>query len=169
MNRRLYRCRHDRRLAGVAGGVAEFFDLDPTLVRILFFLSIFLGGMGLFLYIGMAIIVPLEPAMRGYRYVDLGGSEPPFYIARIRSDDHCASVTLHAPLEFTSASDAEPGAPAVAQVRVSVGLNTLHWDRLLDVDLCSGVWAELLATALSEVAALDLLERSSCPVCGPIS
>ena len=62
MNRRLYRCRHDRRLAGVAGGVAEFFDLDPTLVRILFFLSIFLGGMGLLLYVGLAIIVPLEPA-----------------------------------------------------------------------------------------------------------
>lgn len=61
MNRRLYRCRHDRRLAGVAAGVAEFFDLDPTLVRILFFLSIFLGGIGLLLYIGMAFIVPLEP------------------------------------------------------------------------------------------------------------
>jgi phage shock protein PspC (stress-responsive transcriptional regulator) len=61
MNRRLYRCRHDRRLAGVAAGVAEFFGLDPTLVRILFFLSIFLGGMGLLLYIGLAIIVPLEP------------------------------------------------------------------------------------------------------------
>jgi hypothetical protein len=110
-------------------------------------------------------IVPLEPAMRGYRYVDLGGSEPPFYISRIRSGDHCAAVTLYAPLEFTSASDAEPGAPAVAQVRVSVGLNTLHWNRLLDVDL----WAELLAIALTEVAALDLLERSSCPVCGPVS
>jgi len=62
MNRRLYRCRHDRRLAGVAGGLAEYFALDPTLVRVLFFLSIFLGGMGLLLYIGMAIIVPLEPA-----------------------------------------------------------------------------------------------------------
>ena len=61
MNRRLYRCRHDRRLAGVAAGLAEFFDLDPTLVRILFFLSIFLGGIGLFVYIGLAIIVPLEP------------------------------------------------------------------------------------------------------------
>jgi phage shock protein C len=61
MNRRLYRCRHDQRIAGVASGVAEFFDLDPTLVRILFFLSIFLGGVGLLLYIGMAIIVPLEP------------------------------------------------------------------------------------------------------------
>jgi phage shock protein C len=61
VNRRLYRCRTDRRLAGVAGGVAEFFDLDPTLVRVLWFLSIFLGGLGVLLYIGMAIIVPLEP------------------------------------------------------------------------------------------------------------
>lgn len=61
MNRRLYRCRHDRRLAGVAAGVAEFFELDPTLVRVLWFLSIFVGGLGVFLYIGMAIIVPLEP------------------------------------------------------------------------------------------------------------
>jgi phage shock protein C len=41
MNRRLYRCRQDRRLAGVAAGVAEFFGLDPTLVRVLWFLSIF--------------------------------------------------------------------------------------------------------------------------------
>jgi phage shock protein C len=61
MNRRLYRCRHDRRLAGVAAGVAEFFDLDPTLVRVLWFLSVFVYGLGLLLYIGMAIIVPLEP------------------------------------------------------------------------------------------------------------
>jgi len=62
VNRRLYRCRHDRRIAGVAGGLAEFFDLDPTLVRLVWILSIFLGGIGLFLYVAMAIIVPLEPA-----------------------------------------------------------------------------------------------------------
>lgn len=61
MNRRLYRCRHDRGLAGVAAGVAEFFDLDPTLVRVLWFLSIFVGGLGILLYIGLALIVPLEP------------------------------------------------------------------------------------------------------------
>jgi phage shock protein C len=61
VNRRLYRSRHDRLLAGVAGGVAEHFDLDPTLVRILWLVSIFFGGLGLFLYIVMAIIVPLEP------------------------------------------------------------------------------------------------------------
>lgn len=61
MNRRLYRCRHDKVLAGVAGGVAEYFDLDPSLVRILFLVSTFFGGIGLLLYIAMAIFVPLEP------------------------------------------------------------------------------------------------------------
>jgi phage shock protein PspC (stress-responsive transcriptional regulator) len=62
MNRRsLYRCRHDRRIAGVAAGVAEFFDLDPTIVRLVWLVSIFFGGFGLLLYIVMAIVVPNEP------------------------------------------------------------------------------------------------------------
>jgi phage shock protein C len=61
VNRRLYRCQHDRILAGVASGMAERFDLDPTLVRLLWVVSVFFGGFGLLLYIVMAIIVPLEP------------------------------------------------------------------------------------------------------------
>lgn len=62
MNRRsLYRCRHDRRIAGVASGLAEYFDLDVSLVRVLWVLSIFIGGFGILLYIALAIIVPLEP------------------------------------------------------------------------------------------------------------
>lgn len=62
---RLYRCRENRVLAGVASGVAEFFHLDPTLVRILWFLSIFFWGAGIIVYIGLAIIVPLEPVAPG--------------------------------------------------------------------------------------------------------
>ncbi len=62
MNRRLYRCRHDRRIAGVAAGLAEFYGLDPTLMRVLWFLSIFVtGGLSILLYFGLVIIVPLEP------------------------------------------------------------------------------------------------------------
>lgn len=114
-------------------------------------------------------LVPAQPAARGYRYVDLGGAEPPFYLLRIGSGDTCASVSLCAPIELSSAGEAEPGAAAVAQIKATVGLNTLHWERLLDVDLCSGVWAGLLAQVVTEIAALDLLERSSCPVCGPVS
>jgi phage shock protein C len=61
VNRRLSRCRQDRLIAGVASGVAEYFDIDPTIVRLLWILSVFFGGLGLFLYVAMAIIVPLEP------------------------------------------------------------------------------------------------------------
>ena len=61
MNRRLYRCRENRVLAGVAAGVAEFFGLDPTLVRVVWFLSIFAGGFTLLLYIALIFIVPNEP------------------------------------------------------------------------------------------------------------
>lgn len=61
MNRRLYRCRENRVIAGVASGVAEFLGLDPTLVRVVWFLSIFFGGVTLIVYVGLAFIVPLEP------------------------------------------------------------------------------------------------------------
>src|SRR6478736_2453047 len=51
VNRRLYRCSHDRRIAGVAAGLAEYFDLDPTLMRVLWFVSIFFtGGLAILLY-----------------------------------------------------------------------------------------------------------------------
>lgn len=59
--RRLYRSRTDRQLAGVAGGIARYLEVDPTVVRILWILSIFFGGFGILLYIIMAFIVPLEP------------------------------------------------------------------------------------------------------------
>jgi phage shock protein C len=61
VNRRLYRCRHDRVIAGVASGMAEYFDVDPTIVRVLWLVSVFFGGLGIFAYIVMAIIMPLEP------------------------------------------------------------------------------------------------------------
>ncbi len=59
MNERLYRSRDDRMLAGVAGGLAEMWDADPSLVRIVWALLVFLtGGFALLVYIVMAIVVP---------------------------------------------------------------------------------------------------------------
>jgi len=60
--RRLYRSRRDRQLAGVAAGMAEYLEIDPTLVRILWILSAFLGGFTILLYIILAFVIPLEPA-----------------------------------------------------------------------------------------------------------
>jgi len=63
--RRLYRSRYEKQLAGVAGGMAEYLEVDPTLVRILWILSAFLGGFTILLYIVLAFIMPLAPL--GYR------------------------------------------------------------------------------------------------------
>jgi phage shock protein C len=62
MRQRLYRSTHDRRLAGVCGGLAETWDLDPSLVRIAWvILTILTGGVLFVVYVAMAIIVPEGP------------------------------------------------------------------------------------------------------------
>lgn len=56
---RLYKSRDDRLLFGVAGGLAEYFDIDPVLVRVGWvLLAIATGGIGLVVYIVMAIVTP---------------------------------------------------------------------------------------------------------------
>jgi phage shock protein PspC (stress-responsive transcriptional regulator) len=60
---RLYRSRDDRMLTGVAGGVADSLDTDPSLVRIAWVILAFLtGGIAVIVYIVMAIVVPEAPA-----------------------------------------------------------------------------------------------------------
>jgi len=59
---RLYRSPDDRMLAGVAGGLAEMLDVDPSIIRIVWAVLIFLtGGLALVVYIVMAIVVPERP------------------------------------------------------------------------------------------------------------
>ncbi len=60
---RLYRSRDDRMLSGVAAGVADALDTDPSLVRIVWVVLAFLtGGIAIVVYIVMAIVVPQTPA-----------------------------------------------------------------------------------------------------------
>ena len=62
MDDRLYRSRTDRMLAGVAGGLAERLDVDPSLVRVVWAVSMPLTGfLTLLIYIVMALVVPDEP------------------------------------------------------------------------------------------------------------
>lgn len=51
----------DKKIAGVCGGVARYFDLDASLVRALWLLCIFLGGTGLLAYLVLWIVMPLDP------------------------------------------------------------------------------------------------------------
>lgn len=58
MDKKLYRSQTDKKIAGVCGGVAEYFGIDSTLVRLGWILFTFAGGSGILAYIIAWIIMP---------------------------------------------------------------------------------------------------------------
>ena len=60
MKKRLVRSKTDRQISGVCAGLAQYFDIDPTIVRLIFVVASLMGGPGLLLYIVLAIVVPEE-------------------------------------------------------------------------------------------------------------
>ncbi len=58
MNRKLYRSKTDKKLAGVCGGIAEYLNIDTTVIRLVWALAILLAGSGLWAYIICALIMP---------------------------------------------------------------------------------------------------------------
>jgi phage shock protein C len=63
--KRLYKSGTDKMLGGVCGGIAEYFQVDSTLVRLAFIFLLFLGGSGILLYLVGLIIMPGRPASVG--------------------------------------------------------------------------------------------------------
>ncbi|MEI8216745.1 MAG: PspC domain-containing protein [Eubacteriales bacterium] len=65
MEKRLYKSSTDKMISGVCGGIAEYLDVDPVLIRVVAVISIFFGGAGIIAYIVAAIIMPTrEEAFR---------------------------------------------------------------------------------------------------------
>lgn len=60
MNKRLYRIEEGKMLCGVCGGIAEYFNVDPTLIRLGFALFCLAGGSGLLAYLIAAVIMPTK-------------------------------------------------------------------------------------------------------------
>ena len=61
MRKRLYRSRRDVMIAGVCGGIAEYFDVDPTIVRLIAVILILGWGSGLLAYLIAVLIIPKNP------------------------------------------------------------------------------------------------------------
>ena len=68
--KRLFKSRTNKIIAGVCGGLAEYFDVDPVIMRVLFVLLAFFGGSGFILYIACAIIMPKQ-------MIDIAGMQAP--------------------------------------------------------------------------------------------
>ncbi len=60
MKKKLYKSKTDKKLCGVCGGVAEYFDIDPTVARLAWVAFTLLGGSGILAYIIAAIVMPVE-------------------------------------------------------------------------------------------------------------
>lgn len=59
--KRLTRSRTNRKIAGVCGGLAEYFDVDPTVIRVVFVLLLLPGGLpGLLPYLALWIVIPAD-------------------------------------------------------------------------------------------------------------
>ncbi len=61
MQKRIYRSRNDRIIAGICSGIAKYFEIDPAIVRIIFLLLFFFKGIGIIAYFIMWIVIPAEP------------------------------------------------------------------------------------------------------------
>lgn len=60
MNKKLYRSMMDKKLCGVCGGLGDYFDIDPTVIRVAWILFALLGGSGLLAYLICAIVIPQQ-------------------------------------------------------------------------------------------------------------
>ena len=56
--KRLYKSSLDRKISGVCGGIGEYFDIDPTLVRVIWVLAALCGTLGFWAYLLCALIIP---------------------------------------------------------------------------------------------------------------
>ena len=61
MKKRLYKSNTDKKLDGVCAGIAEYFDIDPTVIRIGWVIFSLCGGSGILAYIICALIIPRKP------------------------------------------------------------------------------------------------------------
>lgn len=61
--KKLYRSKKDSMVAGVCGGIAEYLDVDATLIRLLWIFITFLGGSGIIAYLIAWVVIPNDPAI----------------------------------------------------------------------------------------------------------
>lgn len=70
--KKLYRSQTDKKIAGVCGGLAEFFDIDATIIRVIFIVLLLPGGLpGLLPYVILWAVVPVNPGINPDQVVDV--------------------------------------------------------------------------------------------------
>lgn len=103
MAQRLYRSRKETMISGLCGGIAEYFDIDPTWIRLVFVLLIFAGGAGIIAYLIGMIIVPKAPLE--------AGQPPPVAAGGVGGSTGASAASAPAPAPTGSPPAATSGTP----------------------------------------------------------
>ncbi len=107
--KKLYKDPNDMKIAGVASGVAKYFDIDTTLVRVIWFV-LALGGLGVLLYVILWIVLEDEPA-------DLEGPPTEAHVGETTGDDEAAAAETdegEEPSETDEGGESDPEAGDVS-------------------------------------------------------
>ncbi|MDI9472464.1 MAG: PspC domain-containing protein [Tissierellia bacterium] len=118
MKNRLYRSRTNKVLAGVCGGLAEYFDVDPSAVRIVTALLIVPGGLSLWIYILAAIIIPKAP-------LTYSGSDPRGEYNIVDEEGNVTRVFQDEPIEEGGANSQVPRNAAVVFGLILIGIGVM--------------------------------------------
>ena len=145
MTDRLYRSPDDRILAGVAGGLAEMLDFDPSIVRIVWAVLIVLtGGLALLVYVVMAIVVPERPV--GVSPGGQGGTDAAGVNAVGSSVTDPATGTTSSRARRSDRSDATRGGLVAGLVLIVIGAFFLVRELVPSIDF--GLWWPMIAIGL---------------------
>lgn len=90
MTERLYRSGRDKMIAGVCGGLAEYFQIDTTLVRLIALIALFAGGVGFLAYLVAWIVIPVNPEHKDIYYPDSNSGEK---TSEVSADDHKSGLS----------------------------------------------------------------------------
>jgi phage shock protein C len=110
---RLYRSRSQKMISGVCGGLGEYFDVDPVLIRLLFVVTTFISGIGILAYIVLWIVVPFE-----------GDDGPRFDALRRDFDDISGRVRNYVDRPSASRASAPAGDTSPADTAAPTGAAT---------------------------------------------
>ncbi len=135
-SKKLYRSRRDKVVGGVAGGLAEYFEIDVVIFRLLFVLLALMGGGGVIGYIILLIVVPMEPYFTPYAETAPGAQPDPANPENTQQSNPGKQDTANSTLEHESDRKSNTGMVAgvilIVLGMVFLANHMVPWFRLHD-------------------------------------
>jgi len=114
MEKRLYRSRNKKVIAGLGGGLGEYLDIDPVIIRIIIVLTTIFHGIGLLIYIIMWIVVPEEPFDQAFAKKETSSDVDPSKNAK--------NETTNTTMDINEKSGSSNGRIIVGVILILIGL-----------------------------------------------